>query len=155
MAQRLTWFAFVCTIIILCSYYFTDSKPVINKFSKCAQSWLSANQDNTKPLKSEDTNIPRVFHHIDWQWSPNSEENDHRRQRWDTCRRTYLEKMPSFRSVLWDDVMIKDLLKRKYAWLLPRYCAYDYEVQRTNVARWVSCQRNSQGNNRIQTSGLS
>ena len=58
-----------------------------------------------------------------------------RRMRWDACRRTCLDKMATYDSILWDDVMIEELMGRKFAWLTRQYHEYDYEVQRSDVAR--------------------
>ena len=79
--------------------------------------------------------IPRIMHHIYWQWDKSKVVNENRKSKWQKCRQTCIDKTPGYEYMLWDDVMIEKLIIEKYHWLMPMYKSYDYEVQRSDVAR--------------------
>ena len=93
-------------------------------------------KSHKKVSKSQMVTIPRIMHHIYWQWDKSKVVNENRKTKWQACRQTCIDKTPQYEYMLWDDVMIEKLIMEKYHWLMPMYKSYDYEVQRSDVARY-------------------
>ena len=114
--------------------YFICEFTVAELTSLRCNNWITSLPKN-ESIVPQRVRIPRVIHHIYWKWAADDGVDRQRRMRWDACRRTCLDKMATYDSILWDDVMIEDLMERKFAWLRRQYHEYDYEVQRSDVAR--------------------
>jgi len=77
-------------------------------------------------------NIPKLIHQIYWDFSGNNKPPS---TKWQKFSKSWKQKFPDWKYILWNEKTCQNLLKIYYPWFLSKYNSYTLPIQKTDVIR--------------------
>lgn len=110
--------------------YLADKECEIRDYHRMWRYVKQPHSQTDKNIQVTHHGFPKIIHHIFGFWDSKLKEDWKRNL--DSCRAN----TPGYIHILWNKTMAVDFIKTHYSWFMKTFSSYEYEVQRTDAARY-------------------